>query len=312
MTVSLDCPFTVRENHRAGEVEGYLRDALASVGADAALRGFDLGRLTGLAYPFVSLARLRVAALWFAFFWLFDDAWADRLPLDRIDAVEPVHRRVAELAAGGANQRDDDAALRLLSVLLDEIRAIEPGWDIGPFRHELLRYVRATLWEIRLRKTGGVPSLSEYLRMRPHIGAVPASRELNFLLCELELAPWVKSHPIIELVDAAVGNYSCWVNDVYSLKTEGMLSTNLVVVAEHEFGWERRKSIDWAIQLANEEVRTFVELREALPGLVFPGLARTDPAVYSLERYLDHYEGWFVASARWMSTTAKYRPDQRV
>jgi hypothetical protein len=297
MRQELHCPFPVRANPNTGEAERFLRTALRDVAADTWLSSFDIGKLAGLAYPDVSAERLRVATAWFAFFWLFEEAWADRMPLDAAGDLGRVHGRVSDILGGQRTSATDHPSLRMLSTLLELV----PGdWDASAFHRELLRYLQATLWEVDLRARAAVPPLSAYLRMRPLIAAVPPSRELDFLICDLTLDATLKMHPLVELADTAAGNYSCWVNDIYSLGTERGSPANLVTVAQHEFGWPEPRAVAWAASAATAELATFQRVCKQLAGVVPAELAG------ELERYLAHYEGWFVASAQWMPTTGKY------
>jgi hypothetical protein len=301
------CPFTVRASPYADDAERFLVRSREQTGAGPELGTSGIGRLAGLAYPEASREALRIAALWFAFFWLFDEAWADRLPRHEVPRLGGVHRRVASVLAGARTGPGDDPAVRMLGLLGDAIAAWRPGWDTTAFHHEILRYLRATLWEVELRRRGAVPTLAEYLRMRPLTAAVPPSRELSFLLCDLRLDPVLRTHPAVQLAGAAAGDYSCWVNDLCSLETERGATMNLVFVAEREFGWARHRAAAWVATVARGEVETFRSVRESLPATVLVGVD-VPGAAADLERYLSHYEGWFVASARWMPRTPRYRP----
>ena len=310
MLPELHCPFPVRTSPHVEDAEQFLHAVLDRVGADTRLSTIGMGTLAGLAYPATGPAELRIAVLWFAFFWLFDEAWADRLPLHTAGNLGRIHGRVAAVLHGDQPTTADHPSVRTLGVLREAIRSVRPGWDASAFNHEVLRYVHSTLWEIDLRSRGTVPSLSDYLRMRPLIAACPPSRELNFLICDLRLNPELRTHPLVELVDAVAGNYSCWVNDICSLGTERRDPANLVVVAQHEFGWPEHQAIQWAAKLATSELATFQELRRTLPGMLSSHMALADRQLAELERYLSHYEGWFVASALWMPATTKYRTSE--
>lgn len=310
MLPEIYCPFPVRANPHTQDTERFLHTVLDEAGAGTYLSTIDIGKLAGLAYPDVESPRLRIAALWFAFFWLFDEAWADRLPLDAAGELGRVHRRVADILCGDQPTTTDHPSLRVLGVLEEAVRSVQPYWDASAFHREVLRYLQATLWEIDLRSHGAVPSLSDYLRMRPLIAAVPPSRELDFLICDLRLDSQLSMHPLVELADAVAGNYSCWVNDICSLGTERGDPTNLVVVAQHQFGWPQRQAVEWAAGMATSELVTFQQLRHTLSGIVLPHLTLPDTERAALERYLGHYEGWFVASAQWMPTTTRYRTDE--
>ncbi|MFJ6895197.1 hypothetical protein [Streptomyces hokutonensis] len=308
------CPFPVRRNPHAQDAEAFLRAALSRLGADghaAEHSGNAIGELAALAYPDVPAEHLRVAVLWLAWFWIHDDAWADKVPLGGADELRQVHLRAEQVLRGASAVPSDHLSVRTLALLLEEIRALNPAWDTTAFRREVLRYLRSTLWELDLRLRGDLPSLFAYLQMRPIVAVCTAAREIDFLLCGLQLDPELRKHPLVHLVDAAAANYGCWVNDLCSWGMEQRegITSNLITVARREFGWTHEQAVQWVVKVIQTEVDTFQQLRRDLSSLILPTLplAEPDRAAEQLEHYLTHYEGWFVANAEWMSRTVRYR-----
>src|SRR5439155_54815 len=128
--------------------------------------------------------------MWIAFLVLFDDAWSDMLVLDGdwLARVLSQHRAVHEVLDGRPATVDDDRLIRLLHRVLVEIAALDLSWDSSRFRHEIKRYLAATLWELDLRKRGQVPDVTSYLRMRRVFSTMTVQIELDFFVCGMHLA----------------------------------------------------------------------------------------------------------------------------
>jgi hypothetical protein len=268
------------------------------------LHGMALGEAAALTYPDADADRLCVAAMWIAFLVLFDDAWSDLVVLDGdwLERVGSQHRAVHEVLDGRPATAGDDRLVRLLHRVLVEIAALDPGWDSSRFRHEIKRYLAATLWELDLRERGQVPDLASYLRMRRVFSTMTIQLELDFFVCRMQLTEQVRTHPCVQLADAAVADYACLCNDLYSLHFERAhgLTSNVVTVLQHEHPWSVREATEYARRLCAQALATFQDVRARLPcfGLADEGAVR---------RYFDHYEAFMGAAARWPTRSARYR-----
>lgn len=301
------CPFPDRSSDYGTYAADYVRRIAAEIGLDGepaatVLHGIALGEAAALTYPEADAQRLGVAASWIAFLVLFDD-WSDQLSLelDWRAAVAAQHGAVREVLDGRPARTDEGRLVFLLQRILSDIARLDPDWDDSRFRQEIGRYLSATLWEIDMRSRGKVPDLSTYLRMRRIFSTMTIQLELDYFVCSLQLPEHVRLHPCIQLVDAAVADYGCLANDLYSFRREsdeGQLS-NVITVLRHEHGWDLSMAQQYAVRICEQALSTFEDVRSRG---AFLGL----PDSQELRRYFDHYEAFMSAAARWPARSARY------
>lgn len=303
------CPYPDRSSPHGAAAAEYARAVGAQAGlrgraADLVLNGMALGEAAALTYPDADLERLKAAALWIAFLVLFDDAWSDRLPLagDWHSSVLAQHRIIHEVIDGRRAGLDAQPLALLLSRFLDDVARLAPAWDRSRLERQIRRYLSATLWELDLRSAGKIPDLAAYLRMRQVFSTMTVQLELDCFVCRLEVDDQVRNHPCVQLADAAVADYGCIANDLYSFREERELGqiSNIVSVLQHEHGLDIAQATAHARQLCTQALATFeyVRSRPAVLGL------DDDEA---LRRYFDHYEAFISAAARWPARSARYQ-----
>jgi hypothetical protein len=307
-TLLVPCPFPDRSNAHGADAAEYVRSVAAEIGlggqaADRVLHSMALGEAAALTYPDADAERLGVAASWIAFLVLFDDAWSDMLTLDGDwrAKVTAQHRVVGEVLGGRPASRDDGPLILLLQRILTDISRLAAGWDDSRFRNEIKRYLAATLWELDARSRGQVPDLATYMRMRRVFSTMGIQLELDYFVCPLRLPAQLRDHPCIQLADAAVADYGCLANDLYSYREEmarGQIS-NVITVLQREHGWDVSQAKRYAVRLCAQALASFADLRSRLE---FLGV----PADEEVTRYFDHYEAFMSAAARWPARSARY------
>jgi hypothetical protein len=304
------CPFPDRSSPHGAAAADYVRQVAAEVGltgsaAAKVLHGMALGEAAALTYPDADPERLRVAALWIAFLVLFDDAWSDLLSLDGDwrSQVLTQHCLIRDVIHGcPAVALEGHPLALLLHRFLADIAQLDPAWDRSRLGREISRYLSATQWELDLRSRGKVPDFTSYLRMRRVFSTMTVQVELDYFVCRLTLPEQIRAHPCVQLADAAVADYGCIANDLYSLqeeKQQGQIS-NVVTVLQHEHGWSADQAIAYAQRLCAQALAVYDDIRSR-------------PASYGLgddkelRCYFDHYEAFMSAAARWPARSARYR-----
>ncbi|MFG1607887.1 hypothetical protein [Actinoplanes sp. NPDC049265] len=312
-TLLVPCPFPDRSHPGGSAAAEYARAVGAEVGLTGVagatvLNGIALGEAAALIHPDTDQDRLQVATLWTAFLVLFDDAWSDRLEFggDWRRRVIEQHATVREILGGRAAHAGDDPLIRLLGRILADVERIDPGFDSSRLRAEIGHYLSATLWELDLRSRREIPDLATYMVMRRVFSTMTVQLELDYFVDRLRLDEQTRTHPIVRLVDGAVADYGCIANDLYSLAAERRagIASNIVIVLEHEYGWDEPQAMAHARRMCERAVRIYqdVSSRAADFGL------RPDE---DLRRYLRHYESLMSAAARWPARSARYRSSGR-
>ncbi|MCZ7440039.1 hypothetical protein O7598_26805 [Micromonospora sp. WMMC241] len=308
-TLLVPCPFPDRSHPGGAAAAGYVRQVAAEIGlvgpsSAKVLNGIALGEAAALTFPDTDQDRLQVATLWIAFLVLFDDAWSDLVDFDGAwrSRVRAQHDSIEEVLGGRPAGPAHGPLVRLLARILDDIARIDPEFDTTRLRQEIRNYLAATLWELDLRSRGRVPDLSSYLLMRRVFSTMSVQVELDWFVDRLALPEAVRLHPCVRLVDAAVADYGCIANDLYSLDAERRdgISSNIVIVLEHEYDWPEDRAVAYARRLAEQALATFQHIR-AEPGSF--GL----PDDEAVRRYFHHYESFMSAAVRWPARSARYR-----
>ncbi|MBO4206256.1 terpene synthase family protein [Micromonospora echinofusca] len=304
------CPFPDRSHPAADQAAGYVRTVAAEVGLAGAasatvVHSIALADAAAMTYPDAELDRLRVATLWIAFLVLFDDAWSDLLVVegDWREQVRAAHHRIHRVLDGAGT--GDDPLARLLARILDDIAVTAPDWDSSRLRTEIRRYLAATVWELEMRAANRIPDLHAYLPMRRVFSTMTVQRELDYYVCRLDLPEPVRHHPCLELVDLAVADYGCLANDLYSFDSERQhgITSNAITVLQHQYGWDVPTSVAQVQRMAAAALATFQQVSDDPPRF---GLPDSD----ELRRYLDHYEAFMSAAARWPARSARYRTER--
>lgn len=305
LQIPADFPFTVCPNPHAAEAEARVSETLLGLGAEPSTalewHRHDIGAVLALTFPDLAPRPLYAASLFSAFFWLFDDPWADRLNSKDVLLLLEVHRRLDAVLSGGHADPDDELCVRVLAVLMRELAEIAPSWKPEGFVREMQTYLQTTLWEVELRRRGAVPSLAAYLTLRPITGYWRATIEISGALCGITTEPISRNHPAVQLIDSHAGNYMLWLNDLcsYNREHDEGITANLIPVLAHEFQLSIDQAKHAAMRMCKAELDNFVDTINRLPALGAPLNPR-------IRRYLAHHQHAMAAAAAWMPTTERY------
>lgn len=189
-----------------------------------------------------------------------------------------------------------------LSNIWDRMRAISrPAWRIR-FIRSMEEYFSSCLWEADNRAAGQVPSVADYIAMRPYTGALFADVEAIEIIEKVYLPDHILQQSTIKRMVLACNNIVCWSNDLFSCYKESQQGDvhNLVLVLAHEQNLDLQEAIDETIRMHNEEVALFVALEKQLP-MFHTSL---DAAV---ERYISVLRSWITGNYDWsMKDTGRY------
>lgn len=303
-----DCPFPDRVSAHGPAAEDYARTIAAECAIplpvlDKLLSKLSLGLAVSQTFPDADLAGSRLGALWILFLVLSDDAWSDDIDVtgDWLSEVSDIHRAVEPALAGAEPGPGADPLVRLLARIPIEMRSLRSGRSVDGFQREFRRYLASTLWELDMRSRGSVPTLAVYLKMRRLFSTMGAQLEVNQFVCDLAITRAERSHPIVELAELIVADYSCLCNDFYSLGRESRagLTSNVFVVLQRD---QRQSSDQTTAQLRGlmaGYLASYVETRAQAVRL-------TELSTDILQPYFDHLEAFMAAAAHWHSQSERY------
>lgn len=176
-----------------------------------------------------------------------------------------------------------------------------PAWQ-QRFIRSMEDYFNSCLWEAQNRENHVVPSVADYVRMRPYTGALLADVEAIDIIEKIYLSDELLHNALLKRMIQACNNIVCWSNDLFSFNKESKAGDvhNLVMVLQHERQCSLQEAIDEAARMHNEEVAIFVVLEKLLP---LTGSERD----YELLRYVSVLRSWITGNFDWsLHDTGRY------
>lgn len=263
-----------------------------------------LGHLSSYAYPNVSQEALHIMVAWLDWLMRYDDLWVDkreRVRRIRPGALAEFQRRVLDVLGGGPVDAIDDPLHRAMYDIRVRLLRLRPGWDMTEFLRGFGHYLQSNLWEITNIERGQAPRPPIYVGMRRHTGCLFPTYEMSCVLADIRLDRERRSHVAIGQLEIMANNYTCWLNDIYSVEREHADGTvnNLVLSLRRQYGTTLQEAVDLAAQICRTEIESYFELKSRLPQI---GLV-VDDDVY---RYLAVLESWMRGLLDWSRMTQRY------
>lgn len=214
---------------------------------------------------YVGADDLSLAAQWITWMDVIDDA-VETLSIAQVPmALAPITRilRTGDPAAA----RSGPLAVAFADLWRRTQAGMSAMWRTR-FADTWEECAEAVPWEAANRSAGRAPSLDAYVAHRATAGAAYLAILLNEALEKYELPPMLyHSGPLSSLRSLAC-DHICWVNDLLSLDREERHGDvhNLVIVLGRSCGFDRQSAIRETVRMANERMRTIMQLAHGLPG----------------------------------------------
>lgn len=262
--------------------------------------------LVAQTYPRAPYEEFLLAAKWCTWLFFHDDWLCDRQASSADGIVTPDELRVAhqsllEVLGGRAPGPCDPLELSLHEIAVEALRWGGNGW-IERFRYNVRCHFVGNEKEAEYRQRGQVPTVSEYIKMRPLSGAVYTAFDFIELVEDLDIGPALRSHVLFRKLALLANNCICWLNDLYSLAKEIFEGNpnNLVLALRQERGLDLAEAMSLAVEMHNREYGEF----EALEGeLTERGLVLDR----DLRAYLRGIRSWIQGNAAWSRQTLRYQ-----
>ncbi|EYF00967.1 terpene synthase family protein [Chondromyces apiculatus] len=266
----------------------------------------EYGWFTGRTYPHASREVLEVATYFVAWLFLADDQ-LDETDLGReLDRVASLHARFGAVLSG-ASPRPDDAKLThaLHDVRTRFVEIASPAW-VDRFCHDTIGYFEANRWECENRRRQHIPSLAEYIAMRPYTGAVIPCFDIILLTNAIDLPERIHDHPLVEATLLTANRIICYSNDILSLSKEIRHGDvyNLVILIQHEQGCSREEAIARATRLHDAELATYLDLERSLTSFEAPIATQLASLTAGLRAWIRANYDWSERAARYKDVSA--------
>lgn len=317
------CPFPTTLNKNADKVEQHtaqwVQDFKLVKGLNPTQR-YEVSRFSRLAArssPNASVEDLMIASDFTALMFLLDDhcdeATFGKQPhrLKKVlGQILAIMSRPYSPASGGAIRMmaHDSEADPELEPLVEAMRDIwrrlnqlaTPKW-LERFAKNFRDTIEADIWESYNRANQLVPDLEAYIAKRALTNGFFWCQDMSELLERINLPPEVLQSKELGRLAQTVSNVCGWFNDIVSLSKEldqGDIH-NLVLILRHHRRLDLQTALDQAVEMHNQEVRTFLRLEQELPSF---GL-NIDR---QLKRYVEAMRIWMRSNVDWSLESGRY------
>ncbi|MFI6956041.1 terpene synthase family protein [Nocardia sp. NPDC050408] len=205
-------------------------------------------------------------------------------------------RRIFRLMNGDYQQAGDHPALMAASEVLPRLRDRQSRRWWSRLRSHLRQTLAAMAVERTLQRTGHIPSMRHYVRLRQYTSGVLPWLDLYEWAGHYEITENLNRHPDLRKLKTISVNASSWINDLYSHHRESSAGEfNLIVVIELELGVDECAAMEIAVEMIESECRRFVTCKNNL--LEMDGQRVADEEMGILARYIGDLEIYLAASA---------------
>ncbi|SHM85476.1 Terpene synthase family, metal binding domain [Chitinophaga jiangningensis] len=298
----LKYPFPSRVNARAEDAQTHIQQWVQKfdlITDEKALFKFNKARFAWLAaraFPDAPFHELCLIADFNTWLFLLDDQCDENSAGKKSDYLRTIMAGLMDIFHTNKVYSLEDAGPlpASLSDIWERMRAIsKPSWRLR-FIRSMEDYFNSCIWEAENREAGRVPSVKDYVRMRPFTGALFADVEAIDIIEKIYLPEEVLQNAILQRMILACNNIVCWANDIISCTKESKAGDvhNLVLVLKHELGIPLQDAVAEATRMHNEELAIFLVLEKLLP-------YEETPFSYELIRYVAVLRSWMIGNYEW-------------
>ncbi|MET9648208.1 hypothetical protein ACFZB6_09640 [Streptomyces syringium] len=235
--------------------------------------------------------------------WAFalDDFWHDTGSADiRTSRIVDLNARISRcLEAPGSAMLGSTPFAAALEDLASRTRALATPVQLRRVAEGMRDWLFGAAWQVSNVERGIMPTLSDYVALRPSINGTRFSLAWSEIASGIEIPDGeLYSAPVQALTDAAGFIVSCD-NDLFSYAKEDNQETtdqNIVNVLAHQDGSPPDKALGEALAIRDRAMTLFLDLRDQI--------ARdADP---ELRRYLEALGHYIAGCIRWMNAAPRY------
>ncbi|MBC9930086.1 terpene synthase family protein [Chitinophaga qingshengii] len=259
----------------------------------------NFGRLSALWYPDVPFDMLIPAARLVVWIFVFDDHYGP-LPLPEL---KKAHERLIAILRGSLPRPEENAVFQQFSLVHEELAChIRPNtW--------MTRYIES--WEYffegqQLEKQYSYkqdlvyPSIEEYMSLREKVGGTYPYVDILEITSGYILPAHIITHPAIQRRRFFVSRLATWDNDLLSYDKEKRdhEAMNLVAVVQHEYNCPLEDAYHIAMEMRNQQVEAYLDLRINWPDFGEHHAAVTDYAA-RLDWLISGHLEWYRDNPRY-------------
>ncbi len=311
---TLYCPFPPRINVYADEVQAHTTEwvnRFELLHSERGRRKFAAGKygyLAARAYPDTGYEECALVSDWNTWLFLLDDECDEEFLGKHPDRLAATFATLWGVLNGTAtDQQISTPFMRSLQDLWDRmVYCTTAKWQ-ARFRRTTQEYADACVWESSNRERGIVPSLSDYIAMRPHTSALNTTLDMIDFTEHIDLPDAIREHDAVRRLALMANNVVSWANDIMSLEKELRRGDvhNLPLALQHERGMSLQEAVNEAAVMHDAEVRAFIDLNERLLKELPPV---DDDIQRQLVKFVNVLTAWMRGNIDWSYESGRYRP----
>ncbi|HEY5989600.1 MAG TPA: hypothetical protein VIV12_24950 [Streptosporangiaceae bacterium] len=239
--------------------------------------------------------------LWNHWAFALDDHWHDTgSAAVRASTIIDLNARISRcLEAPGSAMLGSGPFAAALEDLVARTRALATPVQLHRVAEGLRDWLLGAAWQVSNAERGIMPTLSDYVSMRPSINGTRFSLAWSQLANRIELRVDEEySAGVQALTDAAGFVVSCD-NDLFSYAKEDdheTLDQNIINLLAHHNNCSPAQALAGALAIRDRTMTLFLRLREQLAANASPGLGR----------YLGALGHYIAGCIRWMNAAPRY------
>lgn len=259
----------------------------------------NIGRLTALWYPDVPFSLLIPAARLVTWIFVFDDHFG---PLPMAPLKEAQDRLIAILR-GSPLQPDDDAIYRQFAMAHEALacHAVTDNW--------MRRYIEGWQYffegqqldkQYSYKQEVTYPTIDAYMTLREKVGGTYPYIDIVEIMSGFILPAEIIGHPSIQQRRFFVSRLATWDNDLLSFEKEqrNQEAMNLVAVVQHAYKCPLEDAYYIALEMRNQQVEAYLDLRDNWPDFGEHHAAMTDYAA-RLDWLISGHLEWYRDNPRY-------------
>ncbi|MFD7027523.1 terpene synthase family protein [Streptomyces sp. NPDC059917] len=278
--------------------------------------GIGFGHLAGRVSGEVPYERVVLLAEWMAWSFVLDDQHDHLIRTGELAAWRPVTEAITEHLETGRSDRAAALGNPLVNGFIDLCDRIMAGMGEGNaarYRSHVPLMLHSLDQEAGNRRTGGHPSVQDYILMRRHSSQILPMMDMVEAGLGIDLPQHVHDLPEFQDLTASALDVISWGNDVFSLPKEHACgdNNNLVSLIAAREGC----TLMAAVQLVEARIQARIEeylVAERRLFQVVDADGAADPSVRAaLDRYVRSYEDWMIGADLWQRYECTRYSDER-
>lgn len=235
--------------------------------------------------------------------WAFalDDLWHDTGAADiKTARIVDLNARISRcLEAPGSAMLGTSPFDRALEDLAARTRALAGPVQLRRVAEGMRDWLFGAAWQVSNIERRVMPTLSDYVALRPSINGTRFSLAWNQIASGIEVPDEELSAPPVQALTEAAGFIVSCDNDLFSYAKEDdheTMDQNLVNVLAYHNGTSLTRALTEAVAIRDRSMTLFLALRDRLARTAGPQLAR----------YLEALGHYIAGCIRWMNDAPRY------